>query len=550
MRILHSRCILPAFFAATALASLGCSSERVDDAASALEEHFPDTAARVLAGARPIFATDRGFALETSVEPALGALVHPIWPARGEDAVRLEVSGGFAIAIHETGLVGDAQPSDRAVAYPREAGASFWGASTDGVEEWLHLGPGVAVEGHAAVVYRVEGGTLRQNGARVEILDDADDVRLEVSAPEAFAAGGARIPVTLAVRGDTIELHVDAGGAAALVDPIWTATGSMATARYGHAALRLASGDVLVAGGYNDSGFVSAAERYVSGAHAWSPSGTLAEGRQNPSLVTIPGGRALAIGGIGAAGYLASTEIYTASTNAWTAGPAMSSGHYVGTASAIKTGVLVAGGRDATFLTTAEIYSPATNTWAPTGSMAVARWAHAAVTLVPSGKVLVVGGQNAGGYVSSAEVWDPATNAWSSAGSLITARRGHRASLLGGGKVIVLGGEDGTGSLASAEVWDPVTNVWTAAAPMSQPRYFPALVRSGSSLLVIGGRTNDDYTATTELYDPATNTWSNGQSMGTGRYFHTATELPSQGGAILVSGGWNGVAVQTSAEIY
>ena len=128
-------------------------------------------------------------------------------------------------------------------------------------------------------------------------------------------------------------------------------------------------------------------------------------------------------------------------------------------------------------------------------------------------------------------------------------RRGHRASLLPGGKVLVVGGEDATGSLTSAEIYDSATNAWTVAAPMGTPRYLPAVIRSGNALLVIGGRTNDDYTATTELFDLTTGTWSAGQTMTTGRYFETATELPAAGG-ILVTGGFDGTAVQSSAEIY
>ena len=208
-------------------------------------------------------------------------------------------------------------------------------------------------------------------------------------------------------------------GSAALGNPSWTEAASMATGRYSHAALRLASGEILVAAGYNEAGFVSTAESYSGSTHAWSAAGSLAEGRHDPSLVSLPGGRAPC----------------------------------------------------------------------------------------------------------------------------------HRASLLPQGKVLVVGGENQDGSLASAEVWDPATNAWTTVASMSVPRYFPSIIRSGSSLLLAGGRTNDEYTATTELYDPATDTWTAGPDMGTGRYFHTAIELPAAGG-ILVAGGWNGVATQSSSEIY
>ena len=87
--------------------------------------------------------------------------------------------------------------------------------------------------------------------------------------------------------------------------------------------------------------------------------------------------------------------------------------------------------------------------WSPAGSLATARQAHTA-TLLPSGKVLVAGGENnsGSGPLASAELYDPATNAWSAAGSLATARRSHTATLLPSGKVLTAGGYNGSISRA------------------------------------------------------------------------------------------------------
>ena len=48
---------------------------------------------------------------------------------------------------------------------------------------------------------------------------------------------------------------------------------------------------------------------------------------------------------------------------------------------------------------------PTTGAFDPAGSLAEARWAHTA-TLLPDGRVLVVGGRG-DGILASAEVWEP-----------------------------------------------------------------------------------------------------------------------------------------------
>src|SRR5437588_11827984 len=73
--------------------------------------------------------------------------------------------------------------------------------------------------------------------------------------------------------------------------------------------------------------------------------------------------------------------------------------------------------------------------WSYTGNP---NTACGAATLLPSGKVLVAGGNSFG----SAELYDPATGTWSYTGSLNIARRGHTATLLQNGKVLIAWGDD------------------------------------------------------------------------------------------------------------
>src|SRR5690349_3736587 len=75
--------------------------------------------------------------------------------------------------------------------------------------------------------------------------------------------------------------------------------------------------------------------------------------------------------------------------------------------------------------------------WEYTGSLKTARFHHTA-TLLPDGRVLVVGGeQGRGSPLASAELYDPATGTFSETSSLSTARDGHTATLLRNGLVLV-----------------------------------------------------------------------------------------------------------------
>src|SRR5204862_2660219 len=72
----------------------------------------------------------------------------------------------------------------------------------------------------------------------------------------------------------------------------------------------------------------------------------------------------------------------------------------------------------------------------------VGRYIHTA-TLLPNGKVLVVGGKDpASKTICTPELFDPLSGNWTTnnAGPLVVRRYSHTATLLPGGKVLVAGG--------------------------------------------------------------------------------------------------------------
>jgi N-acetylneuraminic acid mutarotase len=391
--------------------------------------------------------------------------------------------------------------------------------------------------------------------------------RLARSPLLAIASPHATLVVAVLAILASLVVGVPVAGAAAG----WSGAGGMANPRSGHTATSLPNGKVLVAGAlHTDEPFLnglSAAELYDPATNGWSGAGSMATGRGAHTATRLSNGKVLVAGGFHRAGQLdlgedvASAEIYDPATDGWTGAGGMATAREGHTATLLPNGkVLVVGGTDnnGVALASAEMYDPATNGWSGAASMATAREDHTA-TLLPNGKVLVAGGRNgsitiggsAANVLTSTEVYDPATNGWSSAASMATARASHTATLLPNGKVLVAGGFQTVGGdeppEASAEIYDPASDSWSSAAHMATGREtHTATLLDDGKVLVAGGTDS----TLTEIYDPATDSWSGAGSMAIARAFHTATLLPN--GRVLVAGGNNGqlFGVEASAELY
>ena len=543
--------ILLTLFAKVFLICLGCASEDVAVPASApesaLRRSFPEQAGKVLAQEEVFVATEQGFALGGSAGAEARRGIEVELPREGGGAIRLR-GGGFEVRVREIGAEGEGMIAERAVAYWRTGGTSFWAAAPGGVEEWLHLEAGVAREGKGVAAWEVEGASVRQQGEAVELVDEGGWVRLRVTAPVAYAAGGREVRARLKGRGGRIELSVDAGGEAVLVDPVWSAGGSMSTARRAHTATLLGNSKVLVAGGQgNGNVSLSSAELYDPVTDTWTAAGSMSTARRFHTATLLGNGRVLVAGGYND-GWLASAELYDPVTDTWTAAGSMSTAPYWHTATLLGNGkVLVAGGLGiGGVYSSAELYAPVSNTWTTAGSMSTARYRHTA-TLLENGKVLVAGGQGNGNVsVSSAELYDPVPNTWTAAGSMSTAPYSHTATLLGNGKVLLAGGYNGS-ALASVELYDPVPNTWTAAGSLNTARFYHSATRLGNGKVLLAGGSTGPALASAELYDPVASTWTAAGSLSSARANHTATLLGN--GKVLLAGGI-GVSYLASAELY
>jgi N-acetylneuraminic acid mutarotase len=204
-----------------------------------------------------------------------------------------------------------------------------------------------------------------------------------------------------------------------------------------------------------------------------------------------------------------------------------------------------------------------TNTWSAAPQMPTERVAGLTATLLPSGKLLVVGGvKSAGAGTAAADLFDPASATWTTVAPMSVMRASHAATLLADGRLLVTGGSTVSSAAAkgyvnntSAEIYDPVANTWTPAPPMSVARsHHTATLMADGKVLVVGGE-NVNYLVepTAEIYDPVANTWSAPRVQPQSpRSQHTATLLPS--GLVLISGGFdivNGLLTPlATAELY
>jgi WD40 repeat protein len=307
---------------------------------------------------------------------------------------------------------------------------------------------------------------------------------------------------------------------------------------------------------------------------SFSPTGDMTQERGYHTTTLLTDGKVLMAGGATRAdpiciGGIPSAELYDPGAGSFAQSGHMLASRYAQTGTLLPSGeVLIAGGFGSGYdcedlgepaETSAELFDPATGSFKATGSMTMGRGAHTA-TLLPNGKVLIVGGGSDGGATlpfygtgsATAELYDPTAGVFTSTGSMAAARFGHTATLLKNGKVLVVGGTDFYSStpFSAAEIYDPATGHFSLTGSMATPRagHSATLLEDGKVLITGGfntGLINGQFgvSSTAELYEPANGSFSATGQMGVMRDEHTATLLPN--GMVLVAGGGS-----PTAEVY
>jgi hypothetical protein len=238
----------------------------------------------------------------------------------------------------------------------------------------------------------------------------------------------------------------------------FTTTGSLNEPRTDHTATLLDDGRVLVVGGADLMDGIdnqASAEIYDPGTGRFSATGSMTQGRAYHTATLLASGKVLIAGGYGGGTTpVSSAELYDPASGTFSATGSMSTPRDRHTATLLPNGtVLIAGGVDdeSRALTSAEIYDPGAGTFSPTGSLNEGRYGAAATpfsdpTHPGSHYVLIVGGTGGSGQaLASAEVYDIAhANFGSTPQPMTTARRAPTvAPIATAGYVLVLGAGSG-----------------------------------------------------------------------------------------------------------
>jgi hypothetical protein len=199
-------------------------------------------------------------------------------------------------------------------------------------------------------------------------------------------------------------------------------------------------------------------------------------------------------------------------------------------------------------LASAEIYDPATPSLTTSAvNMTTGRAGHTA-TLLPDGRVLIVGGDSSNG---TAEFYDPSTGKFAATGSLLLPQIGFNATLLSNGKVLITG--------TDAELFDPSTGQFTSAGPYVASLTGAFTANASTSTLLPDGTVLFAREPAAQIYNPAAATFSLSGSMYVSfsgnqvapDYVDGQTATLLLNGTVLVAGGANeDLSIFNSTELY
>lgn len=227
--------------------------------------------------------------------------------------------------------------------------------------------------------------------------------------------------VVAAIAGtlSSVEIYDPATG-------VWSPASAIGGRRLGPALTLLSNNQVLVSGGVAVTLFgatpiaansTTVCQRWNPATQTWGAANGMPSARagHHYNQVTLADGRVLMTGGVNVPGLLsaassapiAAADVYNPTTNTWTA-VNMANARALHSATRLADGrVVVAGGAQGTLLApvsiaNVDIFNPATNTWSASTALLQPRASHVAQRL-PDGQVLLFGGQGAATTLTDVE---------------------------------------------------------------------------------------------------------------------------------------------------
>ncbi|MGQ0508588.1 MAG: kelch repeat-containing protein [Myxococcaceae bacterium] len=255
--------------------------------------------------------------------------------------------------------------------------------------------------------------------------------------------------------------------------------------RLDHRAVLLPDGRVLVAGGTNNVTDLTTAYLYNPTAGTWTSVGPTLTGHTHGTMTLLPNGKVLYVGGESGGSPTNAAELYDPVANTWTSAGTVGAARTRHAMTLLPSGrVLLAGGSSG--VTACQLYDPSTNTWSATGSLSTAR-ADAILTALPSGRVLMASGQTGTAnstIVNTTEIYDPATGTWSAGPTMATGHGAHASiTVLPNGQVLMAGGRgNSNNAVQSVELFDEGWGASPAWTPVLDTP-LPNLIAGGSATL-------------------------------------------------------------------
>jgi hypothetical protein len=371
-------------------------------------------------------------------------------------------------------------------------------------------------------------GRLRDS---VEIRNRGGLAAITMSAPACWSADGAMRTLSLALDGTTVGVRASDGtderplGSCRVVDPGFQPTTPALDAVVGNVVVALPTGKVLLSGGRTGSEGTELDSLWLYDPY----SGDLGyAGADGPLVMSRP-------------------RAYHTGTLLHDGRVLLAGGEYKPTGMPVQNSLLDLYDARSRTLESVQTKEPDWK-WGITDSTA---------TLVPDGRVILIGGSNGGGSINSIFAFEPKTNGFSKLGKLAWPREKHVAVLMPSGNIVVSHGVSRSGEpdlyLGHPERIEPATGASTEIGPSYTYGLSPsATLLSNGDLLIAGGqfaaeaapKTTSNTVCT--FVPSGTQDFVKGSAMNQSRRGHTATRMPS-GNVVAIGGETTG---QIKAELY